>query len=59
MLVALALFMVLPPLPPGLFTPAQRLIALESQKLQWMKYGQAFKLHRRSRAELFNAAMYR
>jgi hypothetical protein len=51
--------MVLPPLPPGLFTPAQRLIALESQKLQWMKYGQAFKLHRRSRAELFNAAMYR
>lgn len=59
MFVALALFMVLPPLTPGLFTPAQRFIALESQKLQLMEYGQAFKLHRRNRAELFNAALNR
>ncbi len=59
MFLALALFLVLPPLTPGLFTPAQRFIALDTQKLQLMEYGQAFKLHRRSRAELFNAALNR
>ena len=46
-------------LAPGLFTPAQRYVALESQKLQLFEYGQPFKLHRRSRAELYNASIQR
>ncbi len=59
MLVAFALFLVFPSVTPGLFTPAHRYIALESQKLQLFEYGQPFRLHRRSRAELYKAAMHR
>jgi len=59
MFVALALFLLVPPVAPGLFTPAQRFIALETQKLQLLEYVQPFQLHRRSRIELFNAAMHR
>jgi len=59
MFVAFALFLVFPPVIPGWFTPAQRFVALETQKLQLFEYGQPFKLHRRSRAELFAAAIYR
>lgn len=59
MLVALALFLVFPPVEPGLFTPAQRYVALESQKLQLFEYRQPFKLHRRSRAELYSASIQR
>lgn len=59
MFVAFALFLVFPPVIPGLFTPAQRFVALETQKLQLFEYGQPFKLHRRSRAELFAAATQR
>ena len=59
MLVALALFLIFPPVAPGLFTPVQRYVALESQKIQLFEYGQPFKLHRRSRAELLAAAMHR
>ena len=59
MFVALALFLVFPPIVPGMFTPAHRFIALETQKLQLFEYGQPFKLHRRSRAELYAAATHR
>jgi len=59
MFVALALFLVFPPVVPGMFTPAQRFIALETQKVQLFEYGQPFKLHRLSRAELYAAAMQR
>jgi hypothetical protein len=59
MLVALALFLVFPPVAPGVFTPAQRYVALESQKLHLFEYGQPFKLHRRSRAELYSASIQR
>lgn len=59
MFVALALFVLFPPIEPGLFTPAQRYVALETQKLQLFEYGQPFKLHRRSRAELYSASVQR
>jgi len=36
---------------------AMRHIALESQKMMLFEYGQPFKLHRHSRAELYNASI--
>lgn len=59
MFIALALFLIFPPMEPGMFTPAQQFIALETQKLRLFEYGQTFKLHRRSRAELYAAATQR
>jgi hypothetical protein len=46
-------------LPPGSITPVQRHVALESQKSILFEYGQPFKLHRRSRAELLTASLQR
>ena len=39
--------------------PAERYIALESQKMMLFEFGQTFKLHRRSRAEMYNATIGR
>jgi hypothetical protein len=33
-------------------TPVQKYVALEKQKMMLFEYGQPFKLHKRSRAEL-------
>lgn len=59
MFVVLTLLILFPPMEPGLFTPARQYIALESQKVMLFEYGQPFKLHRRSRAELYNATVKR
>ena len=37
-------------------TPVQKYIALENQKVLLFDYGKPFKLHKRTRAELFKAA---
>jgi hypothetical protein len=37
----------------------QKYVALESQKIGLFEYGQPFKLHKRSRAELYQAAVGR
>jgi hypothetical protein len=58
----LALFLFFRPLPPAtlaVFTPVQKYVALESQKIGLFEYGQPFKLHKRSRAELYQAAVGR
>jgi hypothetical protein len=58
---ALAFFLVLlapPTLSPAMFTPVQKYIALESQKIMLFEYGQPFKLHKRSRTELYKASVY-
>lgn len=57
MFVALALFYWIPPIDPDLFLPVHRHVALESQKLMLFEYGQSFKLHRRSRSELYQATL--
>lgn len=41
----------------GVFIPAQRYVALEKQKMMLFEYGQSFKLHKRSRAELYKATV--
>jgi hypothetical protein len=57
MFLSLALLFLTPPIQAGVFTPAQRYIALESQKVMLFEYGRPFKLHRRNRAEMYNAAI--
>jgi hypothetical protein len=39
------------------FTPVQKYVALENQKMMLFEYGQPFKLHKRSRAELYKATV--
>jgi hypothetical protein len=46
-----------PSIQAGVFIPAQRYVALESQKMMLFEYGQPFKLHKRSRAELYKATV--
>jgi hypothetical protein len=41
----------------AVFTPVQKYVVLESQKMMRFEYGQTFKLHERSGAELFKAAV--
>ena len=56
----LAFFLVLlapPTLSPAIFKPAQKYVALEKQKMMLFEYGQPFKLHKRSRAELYKATV--
>jgi hypothetical protein len=58
----LALFLFFWPLPPAtlaVFTPVQKYVALESQKMMLFEYGQPFKLHKRTRAELYQATVGR
>jgi hypothetical protein len=38
-------------------TPVQKYVALEKQKMMLFEYGQPFKLHKRSRAELYKATV--
>ena len=57
MFLSLALVLLTPPIQVGVFTPAERYIALESQKTMLFEYGRPFKLHKRSRAEMYNAAV--
>jgi hypothetical protein len=52
-------FWLLPPATLTVFTPVQKYVALESQKLMLFEYGQPFKLHKRSRAELYRASVGR
>jgi hypothetical protein len=59
MFLSLALLLFTPPIHAGVFMPAQRYIALESQKVMLFEFGQPFKLHRRSRAEMYNATIGR
>ncbi len=40
-----------------MFTPVQKYVALEKQKMMLFEYGQPFKLHKRSRAELYKATV--
>lgn len=40
-----------------MFTPVQKHVALEKQKMMLFEYGQTFKLHKRSRAELYKATV--
>jgi hypothetical protein len=59
-IMALAFFLVLlapPTLSPAMFIPAQKYVALEKQKMMLFEYGQTFKLHKRSRAELLRASV--
>jgi hypothetical protein len=56
MSLCLALLFLTPSIQAGVFIPAQRYVALESQKVMLFEYGQTFKLHRRSRAELYAAS---
>jgi hypothetical protein len=42
-----------------MFTPVQKYVALESQKIMLFEYGLMFKLHKRSRAELYKATVER
>lgn len=56
----LAFFLVLlapPTLSPVMFTPVKKYVALEKQKIILFEYGQPFKLHKRSRAELYKATV--
>ncbi|WP_295550882.1 hypothetical protein [Limnohabitans sp. Rim8] len=46
-----------PPVVLTSMTPVQKYVALERQKLMLFEYGQPFKLHKRSRAELYMAAV--
>ena len=58
----LAFFLVLlapPTLSPAMFTPVQKYVALESQKIMLFEYGLMFKMHKRSRAELYKATLGR
>jgi hypothetical protein len=58
----LAFFLVLlapPALSPVMITPVQKYVALEKQKMMLFEYGQPFKLHKRSRAELYKATVGR
>jgi hypothetical protein len=58
----LSLFFFLSSLPAGSivsFTPVQKYVALEKQKMMLFEYGQPFKLHKRSRAELYKATVGR
>lgn len=57
MFLSLALLLLTPPIQAGVFIPAQRYIALESQKTILFDYGRPFKLHKRSRAEMYSAAV--
>jgi hypothetical protein len=59
MILALIIYLWGPTKPANLFTPVHRHIALETQKSMLFEYGQPFKLHRRSRAELLNASLQR
>lgn len=59
MILPLIIYLSATTLPPGSITPVQRHVALESQKSILFEYGQPFKLHRRSRAELFTASLQR
>jgi hypothetical protein len=52
-------FWLLPPGPRVSITPVQKYVALEKQKLMLFEYGQPFKLHKRSRAELYKATVGR
>jgi len=56
MFLSLALVLLTPTIQAGVFIPAQRCIALESQKTMLFEYGRPFQLHRRSRTEMYNAA---
>ena len=58
-LALLVFFWFLPPATLTAFTPVQKYVALESQKLMLFEYGQPFKLHKRSRAELYRASVGR
>ena len=56
----LAFFLVLlapPTLSSATFTPVQKYVALEKQKMMLFEYGQPFRLHKRSRAELYKATV--
>jgi hypothetical protein len=58
MVLSLFLFFVF--LPHGTITgitPVQKYVALEKQKMMLFEYGQPFKLHKRSRAELYKATV--
>ncbi len=55
----LLFFWFLPPVTMASFTPVQKYVALESQKMMLFEYGQPFKLHKRSRAELYKATVGR
>jgi hypothetical protein len=57
MFLTLALVLFTPPIQTGFFLPTQRYVALASQKTMLFEYGRPFKLHRRSRAEMYNAAV--
>ncbi len=57
MFLSLALWLLTPQIQAGVFLPAQRYIALQSQKTMLFEYGRPFKLHKRSRAEMYNAAV--
>ncbi len=39
------------------FTPVEKYVALEKQKMMLFEYGQPFKLHKRSRAEQYKATV--
>jgi hypothetical protein len=55
----LLIFWVPPTLSFAMFTPVQKYVALESQKIMLFEYGLMFKLHKRSRAELYKATVER
>jgi hypothetical protein len=57
--VTFTLFLVPPPSTMVNFTPVQKYVALENQKMMLFEYGQPFKLHKRSRAELYKATVGR
>jgi hypothetical protein len=59
MFLYLALLVLTPPIHAGVFNPPQRYVALESQKMMLFEFGQPFKLHKRSRAEMYQAAIGR
>ena len=52
-------FWSIPPVTMVSFTPVQKYVALEKQKMMLFEYGQPFKLHKRSRAELYKATVGR
>ena len=45
------------PVTMGSYTPVQKYVALEKQKMMLFEYGQPFKLHKRSRGELYKATV--
>uniref|UniRef100_UPI004048088F hypothetical protein n=1 Tax=Limnohabitans sp. TaxID=1907725 RepID=UPI004048088F len=57
MFLSLALVLLISPIQAGVFIPAQRYIALEGQKTMLFEYGRPFKLHKRNRGEMYNAAV--